>query len=482
MNTPLLEGKSKKYSIAKILGICASTLGFEQAFNALFSLSEPIMEKLDMKTTSKFVCWLAGPFAGLLILPMIGVFSDRCTSKLGRRRPFIIGGCIVTMIGFALLYILKIYGTKLSSTAVTICMFLVLFLNYGSINTMMGPSRALIGDVIPEEQQDVANSIASVLIGISSVLPNLVGGVGYFVKSSSYAEMADSLTLIFCFITIFVCVTITCCTAKESIQAPSKTKPGNPFKDVFLSLKSVPKPVAQSFVLIIMSWVANYMFTMMGTEFFMNEVFPAEDSAKGLCFGMLVIASSNAFSFIYGCFHASLSDCIGYKATYCISHIIEALSLASVFFVHNPWYLFACLTPIGMAIANFNSTPYSIVGLTCDDNTMGVYMSVLSTCIDISYLTANCLMNLAGSSIFCALHKSSWKITKLQTLIGASSVFALLTAVYSLFVKYPPKNANGEYDQLNGDNQEEQNEEEENKEIISKVPDEEDEVRNCPEL
>ena len=42
------------------------------------------------------VVFLAGPLSGLIVQPLVGVLSDGCKSRLGRRRPFMIGGCILT--------------------------------------------------------------------------------------------------------------------------------------------------------------------------------------------------------------------------------------------------------------------------------------------------------------------------------------------------------------------------------------------------
>jgi solute carrier family 45 protein 1/2/4 len=42
-------------------------------------------------------------FAGLIVQPLIGTYADRCRLSLGRRRPFIIGGCIVCVFALILL-------------------------------------------------------------------------------------------------------------------------------------------------------------------------------------------------------------------------------------------------------------------------------------------------------------------------------------------------------------------------------------------
>lgn len=42
--------------------------------------------------------WLAGPLSGLIIQPVVGVFSDTLDWKMGRRRPFILIGALLTIL------------------------------------------------------------------------------------------------------------------------------------------------------------------------------------------------------------------------------------------------------------------------------------------------------------------------------------------------------------------------------------------------
>ncbi|EAY23426.1 Major Facilitator Superfamily protein [Trichomonas vaginalis G3] len=427
------------YTILRIICICMSTLGFEMAFNVLFSLSEPIMASMNMSSTSQFLCWLSGPLAGVTLMPLIGVWSDNCKSRFGRRRPFIVGGCIFSVISFLLLLILKRVHEKFNAAGKTVSMLFILFFSYASINTIMAPSRALIGDIIPETRQGISNSIASVLIGLSSVLPNLVGGVGFFLKSETYSERADTVTMYFCLFILILSVIITVFASHEKPHVPAEEHhhhKKNPFVQMYEALKKMPKPIIRSCILMVLSWVANYTFTMLGTSFFMKEVFPEEQESKGLCFGMLVIACANLMSFIYGCVHPYVVNLIGCKTTYFISHIIEAVSLSCAFFVKNKWALLGLFTPIGIAITNFNSIPYELVSYTVTEEYMGVYMSILSTCIDVAYVLANLIMNL-GLGNLVPKFPSSWHLTRYQSLIGFAAVWAVLTAVFSLFIIVP---------------------------------------------
>lgn len=42
--------------------------------------------------------WLAGPLSGLIIQPIVGVFSDSIDWKWGRRRPFIVTGAALMIV------------------------------------------------------------------------------------------------------------------------------------------------------------------------------------------------------------------------------------------------------------------------------------------------------------------------------------------------------------------------------------------------
>lgn len=58
----------------------------------------PYLLSLGIPKTLTPLVWLAGPLSGLIIQPVVGVFSDTLDWKLGRRRPFILIGAVLTVI------------------------------------------------------------------------------------------------------------------------------------------------------------------------------------------------------------------------------------------------------------------------------------------------------------------------------------------------------------------------------------------------
>src|SRR4051794_14787494 len=54
-----------------------------------------IYQYLGANESKIAVLWLAAPLTGLIIQPIIGYASDRTWGRLGRRRPYFLGGAIV---------------------------------------------------------------------------------------------------------------------------------------------------------------------------------------------------------------------------------------------------------------------------------------------------------------------------------------------------------------------------------------------------
>ena len=110
--------------------------------------------------------WIAGPMSGTLVQPVIGVVSDACTSRWGRRRPFIVLGAASTAIALLLFAYARQVGAALfggdphqrGGGPLWVALFAFWLLDF-SINAQTGPLRALLVDVTPRHQLADANAI-----------------------------------------------------------------------------------------------------------------------------------------------------------------------------------------------------------------------------------------------------------------------------------------------------------------------------------
>ena len=85
----------KKFSTMQLLNFCLGFFGLQFAWQMRIILSGPVTENLGADPFIYGLIWLAGPFTGMVVQPIIGALSDKTTSRFGRRRPYLLGGAIL---------------------------------------------------------------------------------------------------------------------------------------------------------------------------------------------------------------------------------------------------------------------------------------------------------------------------------------------------------------------------------------------------
>lgn len=110
---------------------------------------------------------------GLFLLPLFGILSDRCASKLGRRTPFILGGSAVAMLSVPLIAI----ANNMGSLPLLIGAIILTLLAICAYRTM---TVAIVADITPRPLRTKADSIEKIvgyagtglmLVAISVMVP-----------------------------------------------------------------------------------------------------------------------------------------------------------------------------------------------------------------------------------------------------------------------------------------------------------------------
>ena len=109
------------------------------------------------------ILWLAGPITGMLIQPVVGYFSDKTWGPLGRRRPFFLGGAILTTIALFIMPNSPVLWVAAGT----------LWILDASLNITMEPFRAFVGDMLPSRQRPLGFSMQTVMIGSGAVMASL---------------------------------------------------------------------------------------------------------------------------------------------------------------------------------------------------------------------------------------------------------------------------------------------------------------------
>lgn len=107
---------------------------------------------------------------GVIFQPTFGKLSDRCHSKLGKRRPFIVFGAPVSALLFALIPWVALSN---SLPATMLCIILFVF----SMSLWRAPAVALMPALTPPSLRSEGNAIINLMGGVGSVIGMLAGTV-----------------------------------------------------------------------------------------------------------------------------------------------------------------------------------------------------------------------------------------------------------------------------------------------------------------
>nr|AFO84088.1 sucrose transport protein [Actinidia chinensis] len=214
---------------------CTIAAGVQFGWALQLSLLTPYIQTLGIEHAFSSFIWLCGPITGLVVQPCVGIWSDKCTSKYGRRRPFILVGSLmisaaVIVIGFSadIGYFLgdtkehcsTFKGTRTMGAFVFIIGFWMLDL---ANNTVQGPARALLADLSGPSQRNSANAIFCSWMAVGNILGFSAGASGNwhrwfpFLTTRACCEACGNLKAAFLVAVVFLtlCTVVTLYFAKE---------------------------------------------------------------------------------------------------------------------------------------------------------------------------------------------------------------------------------------------------------------------------
>jgi len=149
----------------QIWNMCFGFLGIQFGFALQNANVSRIFQTLGAEIDDLPILWVAAPVTGLIVQPIIGYMSDRTWTRLGRRRPYFLGGAILASLALFVMpnspYLWVAAG--------------MLWIMDASINISMEPFRAFVGDNLPREQRTLGFAMQSFFIGsgaiVASALP-----------------------------------------------------------------------------------------------------------------------------------------------------------------------------------------------------------------------------------------------------------------------------------------------------------------------
>lgn len=126
--------------------------------------------------------------ASLIIMPIVGVLSDKTKTKFGKRMPYILIGMLASLIIFPFIALMFIWN---SFIGVLVAMLLILII----MQSYRSPAVALMPDITPKPLRSKANGIIN-LIGYFGAVFAAVLGMIFSVKENALLSDAQNIVLI----------------------------------------------------------------------------------------------------------------------------------------------------------------------------------------------------------------------------------------------------------------------------------------------
>jgi maltose/moltooligosaccharide transporter len=156
--------KKPMLSFWQIWNMSFGFLGIQFGFALQNANVSRIFQTLGGDVDRLAVYWLAAPLTGLIIQPIVGHYSDKTWNKLGRRRPYLLAGALLSSL--ALLFMPN-------SPTLWIAVG-TLWIMDASINISMEPFRAFVGDNLPSEQRTSGFAMQSFFIGTGAIVASFL--------------------------------------------------------------------------------------------------------------------------------------------------------------------------------------------------------------------------------------------------------------------------------------------------------------------
>ncbi|KAK8844230.1 hypothetical protein M9Y10_024439 [Tritrichomonas musculus] len=436
-----ISGEKKKLSFLHILGIGCSQLAPSILFMVLPTFFQPLSTKLLIPQIWKTVLLFISSFSVFIASPMIGVYSDRCMFKWGRRRIFIVVSLAMILLGlFMMTYCIEI-GKFLKPDNPKLLQQIIFGFSYEFVNiagTILDtPSRSITADITPICQQNLMANICSIYNAFGGIVVSVIGGLG-LEKYTSLNQEQFILILSIAICTTAILITVLVSNEEPLTIAPEKVQP---FKQIFKSLRGMPKPVIHSLPSFLMIAVSNFQLAINFAHFIAHDIFHGDNTDpsqvdkmklydEGMSFAMICIAIRHGFQFIYGFILTKLCDCIGYKWSTFFGYVCMTVGLFLFLFVSNRYAYLAISILIAIGYHTASTTTFSITSIST--TALGLDFGAYYGIIMMFSVAGEQVSNLG---IGAGLEKL-WPDNP-RMLIGVSSSFGLMSVLLSLWVIEP---------------------------------------------
>ncbi len=406
------------------LSICA----FWQLYDNL--VPKILTETFGIGESVSGIIMAADNVLALFLLPLFGGLSDKCQSRLGRRRPFILFG---TLAAVALMMVLPILTDSFHSSPAAwkpIVFIITLGLLLISMGTYRSPAVALMPDVTPKPLRSKANAIINLMGAVGGIIYLILTTFLYKTSSDVYVSYLP-LFLIVGGIMLAALIVLLFFVNEPKLAAEQKAyeeaHPEDNLAEVTESGEKLPKDVKKSLTFLLISialWFIGYNGVTTWFSVYATESWNMTLGQANTC---LTIATAGAIvSYIPV---GNIASKVGRRKTIRFGTLLLSGSFAAAFIytmLSNEFspilYMLFILVGVAWAAINVNSLP--MVVEMCKGSEVGKFTGL--------YYTFSMSAQIATPIV------AGWLLENIdyKTLFPYAAIFVFASFITMCFVKH----------------------------------------------
>ena len=431
--------KKPKLSFWQIWNLSFGFLGVQIGYSLQNSNTSTIFESLGADVSHVSYFWLAAPRAGMVIQPIVGMFSDGTRTRFGRRIPYILGGALISTIA---LMLMPNCPTLLALAPLAMGAFILLFMDL-SFNVTMQPFRALVADMLDDSQKTEGYVVQTFLINIGAVIGAVLPLIMTWAGVSDEAvpgQVSSHIAWSYYIGGAILLATVLVTAFKTKEYPPKEFAEYNGIAEVnasesaekpsFMTLiKNTPSAMIRIGVTQFFSWAALFIMWT-----YLKPAITGSVTAGGLLLTegetQTWVGVLNGVYPIPACiaalFMTKLAARFGNKRVYATCLLFGVLGFAGLCLLKDKYALMIPMLGIGIAWAGIRAMPYAILSRTVDPKRMGVYMGIFNFTITRPQI----VIGLTGGVIVKYCFGSNAVM-----MLALACVFMLLAAVSVAFIR-----------------------------------------------
>jgi maltose/moltooligosaccharide transporter len=355
--------------------------------------------------------WLAAPVTGLIVQPIVGYYSDRTWTRLGRRRPYFLVGAILASLSLIAMP---------NSSALWMAAGLLWLLD-ASVNISMEPFRAFVGDLLPPQQRKVGFAMQSLLIGLGAVLAFLLpwllalifGFTAEVMGPGGRIPLVVHLSFYAGAVVFFGAVLYTVLKTREyppadpvafAAETAATAGVGRAFTEIIAGMKNMPPVMHRLGVVQFFTWLGLFCMWIYFSPAIARSLFGGAPGSveyqRGIEWGGVCFAIYSGVAFAFAFALVPLARRFSARTLHRVCLIAAASGLISAGFWTNQYGLLVSMVGVGVGWASILSMPYALLANAIPPARMGFYMGVFNFFIVIPQILAATLLGPVVTQLF----------------------------------------------------------------------------------